>query len=188
MKKLFFAALVAVFAMSSMNAQTFGVKAGLNMANFTGSDVSGTASKIGANVGVFARFEISDEFTFQPELSFSMQGAQDKNNSKLKINANYLNLPLMAKYEVAEGFRLVAGPQVGFLMSAKATDGDNSTDVKDGYKSIDFGLGLGAEYELESGLFFDFRYNLGLTSLDDSSANADVKNAVLQLGLGYSFN
>ena len=188
MRKLFFAAIIAVFAMTSMNAQTFGVKAGLNMANYAGSDVSGTASKIGANVGVFARFEISDEFTFQPELSFSMQGAQDKDDSKYKTNANYINLPLMAKYEVADGFRLVAGPQIGFLMSAKFTDGDNSTDIKDGFKSVDFGLGLGAEYELESGLFFDARYNLGLTSLDDSSANADVKNAVFQIGVGFVFN
>ncbi|HFS68113.1 MAG TPA: PorT family protein [Flavobacteriia bacterium] len=188
MRKLFFTAVVAVVMMTSMNAQTFGVKAGANFANFTGSAIGDTSMKIGAYLGGFVDFEVSDEFSVQPELVFSMQGAQDSNDSAFKMNLNYLNLPVMAKYEVAEGFSLVAGPQIGFLLSAKISDGDNSTDIKDNLKGIDFGLGFGAEYELESGLQFSARYNLGLSSLDDTGSNQDVKNGVIQVGLGYSFN
>jgi hypothetical protein len=117
-----------------------------------------------------------------------MQGTKyDVLDNDVKLNLNYINLSLMAKYEVAEGFSLVAGPQIGFLMSAKVTNGDDSFDVKDNFKSIDFGLGLGAEYELENGLFFDARFNLGLSSISDDD-NVSTKNSVIQIGLGYSFN
>ena len=64
----------------------------------------------------------------------------------------------MAKYYVAEGFSLEAGPQIGFLMSAKmkAESGGDSEeiDVKDDLKSIDFGINFGAGYKLENGLNF----------------------------------
>ncbi len=192
MKKLFFAAIIAVFAMTSVNAQTFGVKAGLNLANLTG-DIDNNKALTSFHVGAVAEFEISDEFSFQPELVYSAQGTHFKYSEDLgggnsidvdyKTNLSYLNLPLMAKYEVSEGISLLAGPQIGFLMSAKS-DGN---DIKDSMKGIDFGVNLGAAYELESGMFFDLRYNIGLSNIADSN-NVTIKNSVLSVSLGYKFN
>ncbi len=192
MKKLFFAAIIAVFAMTSVNAQTFGVKAGLNLANLTG-DIDNNKALTSFHVGAVAEFEISDEFSFQPELVYSAQGTHIKYSEDLgggnsydadyKVNLSYLNLPLMGKYEVSEGISLLAGPQIGFLMSAKS-DGN---DIKDSMKGIDFGVNLGAAYELESGMFFDLRYNIGLSNIADSN-NVTIKNSVLSVSLGYKFN
>ena len=72
-----------------------------------------------------------------------------------------------------------AGPEVAFKAG-----GDDS--IKDSVKSVDFGLGIGAGYELSSGLMFDARYNLGLNNIDNSGSGT-VKNVSFNIGLGYRF-
>ena len=96
----------------------------------------------------------------------------------------------MAKYYVAEGLSLEAGPQIGFLIKAEVKDNDTplSVDVKDSFKSIDFGFNIGAGYKLESGLNFGLRYNLGLSDISNSdNEDAKWKNRVLQFSVGYTF-
>ena len=94
----------------------------------------------------------------------------------------------MAKYYVAEGLSLEAGPQIGFLIKAESGADDVSVDVKDAFKSIDFGFNFGAGYKLESGLNFAARYNLGLSDIsDDDDSDSNVKNGVFQLSVGYTF-
>ena len=51
-------------------------------------------------------------------------------------------------------------------------------------ESIDFSAAIGAEYALDMGVFFQARYNLGLTDVYDG---IDSKNSVFQIGLGYKF-
>jgi len=62
---------------------------------------------------------------------------------------------------------LEAGPQEGFLMSAKAKVGGESEDLKDVTKGIDFGLDFRVGYKMDSGLNFGCRYNLGLSDIND---------------------
>ncbi|WP_339889954.1 porin family protein [uncultured Flavobacterium sp.] len=214
MKKLLFAA-VAVFALGNVNAQDmkFGVKAGLNVFTLTG-DVEDAESLIGAHAGVFAEFKISDKFSFQPELVYSMQGAKNEESStetfggetytekyESKLKLSYINIPLMAKYYVSEKFSLEAGPQIGFLMSAKndftytLTGGgfDESEsaneDVKDGFKGIDFGFNFGLAYDFTENVFAGARYNLGLGDINDvDGSDAKINNAGFQVSVGYKFN
>ncbi len=191
MKKLFLFAAVAVFGFTSVNAQevTFGAKAGLNMASISGDDTSDLKAKTSFHVGAVAEIAISDEFSVQPELLYSAQGAKaDEGDGELKLT--YINLPIMAKYYVAEGFSIEAGPQVGFLMSADESDGDNDDDIKDVTSGIDFGANFGVGYKMESGLNFAARYNVGLGNIWDFEGSDDYKNtnSVIQVSVGYFFN
>ena len=93
-----------------------------------------------------------------------------------------------------EGFSVELGPQIGFLMKSEAESGDNTIDTKDAYKSIDFGLGVGLAYDLPMGLFVGARYNLGLSKVNEdvsvgdiSVETDDIKNGVIQVGVGYKF-
>jgi hypothetical protein len=56
--------------------------------------------------------------------------------------------------------------------------------VKDFTKSNDFAFNIGAGYQLNSGLNFNLRYNIGLT---DAYEDIDAKNSVFQVGVGYTF-
>ncbi|MFT6798868.1 MAG: hypothetical protein ACJAWA_000991 [Nonlabens sp.] len=195
MKKLLLSAAFVAFGMGISNAQdiSYGVKAGLNLSNFGGDDevAEGFEGLTSFHIGGFAQIGISDKFMIQPELIYSQQGAQDEEDSDLKLRINYLNLPIMAKYMVADGFSLELGPQVGFAISRKITDGDIDVDADDEIKALDFGVGVGAGYELPSGLMFSVRYNLGLANLLEDDFGGDdfsLNNNVLQVSVGYKFN
>lgn len=196
MKKLFLVAVIAVFSSTVANAQEvkFGAKAGVNVATLTGKSADDAKSLSSFHVGAVAELGLSDKFAIQPELVYSIQGAsQDISGSNFKNELSYLNVPIMAKYFVAEGFSVELGPQIGFLMSAKVKANGNSLDVKENFKGIDFGLGLGAGYRLDNGLNFGARYNIGLSNIADTSKSTipndtELKNGVFQISVGYFFN
>ena len=212
MKKLLLTAAIAVFTLSSVNAQdiTFGAKAGINIANLDVTDAN-IDSRTSLHLGVTAEFEISDTFSIQPELLYSAQGATESDTyedsfirsvSESEWKLNYIQIPIMAKFYVSEGLSLEAGPQIGFLASAEVDSDSTETSLFDGssvstsstvdakeiVKSVDFGLNFGLGYKLDSGLNFALRYNLGLSNIYDvSESTVKIKNRVFQLSVGYTF-
>ena len=196
-----------------MNAQEnsvrFGVKAGLNIANIVGDsqdlwdDLNGEIKPIiRFHVGALVEIPVSEVFAIQPELLFSRQGAKLKiDNAEEISNLSYLNIPLIAKFYLAERLSFQVGPQIGFLLSAKNKasgtffDGfetvtvDEESDIKDRVNSVDFGLNFGFGYQLEQGVFFDARYSLGLSNINDFEGSDDFEdsNSVFQISLGYKF-
>ena len=187
MKKLILsAAAVLVFGFTNAQDMKFGVKGGLNFANVSGE--GNFKNKIGFNVGAFAEIGVSDSFAVQPELLFSTQGANASEGDG-SFNLNYINIPVMAKFKVAEGFSLQAGPQFGLLMTATAKGGGESLDIKEGFKTLDLGLNFGAGYDINENIMVDLRYNLGLGGLvkDLPSGATDSNNRVIALSIGYKF-
>ncbi|CAC9974126.1 PorT family protein [Flavobacterium sp. WLB] len=200
MKKIMFT-VTAVMAFAFSNAQEvkFGVKAGVNLTTLTG-DIEEASSKVGFHVGGFAEIKLSDKFSIQPEVLYSTQGAKEKgefefNGDVYDVEMNYklayINVPVLAKYYVAEKFSLEAGPQIGFLVSAKgkATVLGNSEedDIKDGFESIDFGVDFGAGYDFTENLSVGLRYNLGLANLAKDAEDYKINNSVFSLSVGYKF-
>jgi hypothetical protein len=187
MRKSIFAVIVCL-TLSIGNAQdiTFGVKAGVNLANTHASGSEENLDGITSfHFGCTVEFSISETFSIQPELLYSAQGSVDED---YVLNLNYINLPIIAKFYVSEGLSLEAGPQIGFLVKAEVEFDDLSVDIKDEFKSIDFGFNFGTAYKLESGLNFAARYTLGLSNIiDDNDLDTKVKNGVFQLSVGYTF-
>ncbi|GAA4810445.1 porin family protein [Litoribaculum gwangyangense] len=176
----------------------FGIKGGMNFSLIVGDDTDNFDGKIGFHLGGVLEFPISEKFSLQPELLYSLQGDKSTfDGMEIKFKLDYLNLPMMAKYYVTEGFSLEAGPQVGFLMSAEAEGGGISLDIKDIIKDVDFGLNFGVGYELANGLNFSGRYYVGISNIVENSGSilgepvdADQiknQNNVFQLSIGYFF-
>lgn len=181
MKKFLLVAVITVFGLVSAEAQgiKFGVKGGLNFATISGDNTDGSDLVTGLHFGVLAEIPISEKFSFQPELMYSGQGTSFNDYA---TDLSYLNIPLMGKYYLTKGLSLEAGPQLGFLLSAKTDD----SDVKDLFKTVDFGVNFGLGYKLENGLNFGARYNLGLSNIN-AIDNYSNKNGVMQLSVGYFF-
>lgn len=198
------------FGFVSAQEVEFGVKGGVNIANFTGDETDDLESKIGFHIGGFAEIKISEKFSVQPELLFSTQGTKMEEkysedgfdyDVSAKINTSYINIPIMAKLYVTEGFSLEAGPQIGFLMSAKTKaeatvsaggitqSGSEEVDVKDQFNTVDFGLNFGLGYKFTENLSAGARYNLGLSDINKEVEGEaiSVKNSVIQVSIGYSF-
>jgi hypothetical protein len=85
------------------------------------------------------------------------------------------------------GFRLEAGPQVGFLINAKAKMPNSTVDIKDNLKKVDVGLGAGIGYVNPASNFgVDARYNLGLSNINDNTSSKST-NRGFQVGVFYLF-
>lgn len=193
MKKLILSGVLAIGTMLAVQAQNvkFGIKGGLNISKLTAFDESKTLA--GFNAGGFINIGLNKSWAIQPEVVYSAQGT--KLNSSVffglghipsTVKLNYVNVPVMVQYTIAEAFYVEAGPQLGILASAKYRVNNNTTDVKDDMKSIDFGLGFGCGYTFDMGLGVNARYNFGLTNVFDSD-NFNHKNSVAQIGLSYKF-
>ena len=187
MKKVLLVTVAAILGLTNINAQEikFGVKAGLNFSTISGDDTRELDIGITTdfNFGVLAEIPISEKFSFQPELMYSGQGYAGEGSGEIFI-LNYLNIPLIGKYYLTKGLSLEAGPQIGFLLSAK----NNKTDVKDLFNTVDFGVNFGVGYKLDNGLNFGARYNIGLSDINNVDGFSDKnKNGVFQLSIGYFF-
>jgi hypothetical protein len=189
MKKAFLALALTLGVASAAQAQSarFGVKAGASLTSFTGSNTDGLKNKFGFNGGVMANFALNDMFSVQPEVLYSMKGTKFDGGGDLRLTANYIDVPVLAKVSTgATGLFFELGPQVGFLASAKLKDDSNSVDAKDGYKSVDFGYAAGLGFQAESGPMVGLRYNGGFTSIDKDS-NTKLRNSAFQLYVGFLF-
>lgn len=205
MKKVFLIAALAVLGIQQTDAQVkFGVKAGPQFTNLVGNDDVDVKSKFGFHAGAYANIRFSEQFAFQPEVLYSMQGAESEDSFTVmgvtttdedKIKLSYINVPLMMKWYAYDGLNFEFGPQVGFNVSAKSESkrtitSDEGTIVTeadedmDDIETVDFGFNIGAGYELPNGLNFGVRYGLGLTEI---AKDSDLKNSVISVGIGYSF-
>ncbi|WDF64362.1 porin family protein [Flavobacterium sp. KACC 22763] len=183
MRKILLLAVFTVLGFVNVNAQEikFGAKAGLNFATISEDNTENADFVTSYNIGVMSEIPLSEKFSFQPEIMYSRQGYSFNNDV---IAMNYLNIPLMGKYYVTKGLSLEAGPQIGFLLSAK----NEKTDVKDSFNTFDFGVNFGLGYKLENGLNFGVRYNLGLTDINNvDNSSIKNKNGVFQVSVGYFF-
>jgi hypothetical protein len=186
MKRILLAGAV-LFAMKTGFAQQphveFGLKGGVNLANFKNESNSNTDSKTGFYAGGLAHIHLSKSFAIQPEVVYSQQGAEAGN---AKWKANYVNIPVLAQYMFGNGFRLQTGPQLGILTSSEVKSGGTETDLDNVFKTTDFSWSFGTSYLFDKGLGIDARYNLGLSNINKNES-PELKNRVWQLGLFYQF-
>ncbi|GHV02786.1 hypothetical protein FACS1894159_11750 [Bacteroidia bacterium] len=204
MKKVILILAAAALTVSA-SAQDFswGVKAGANLATVTNTD--GAELKPSIYLGAFAEWKFTDLIGFAPELVYSRQGTSGSSSedlgggvtvdAKTKMRLNYLNVPLTVKFYVVDNLSIDVAPQVGFMLNAKAhvkatsagTSATVNQDLGDQFNKIDFGVGLGATYNIEK-IFVQARYNLGLANLaKDYDGDDKPKNGVIQIGVGYRF-
>ena len=203
MKKLFAMSLLLLSTLG-LHAQSFGVKGGFGYSTLNGAKIDGVDMKGrgGFYIGALAELPVTSYLALQPEVLYSQQGASWEvtrlgQTLSLRLKTSYINIPVMAKLRVGN-LSFMAGPQLGFLVGTPSQElalGGNSVKLsRDSFASIDFGIGLGAEFLITKGLFIDLRYTHGLINTLDKenstlrklqiSDKNSFKNATFTLGLG----
>ena len=202
MKKFFVLIAAAIMCMSASAQVQFGAKVGFDMTHFWGEDAP-SGWQPNYQVGLMMEYKFNPKFAIAPEVVFAAQGG--KENDKIDVeevpgmveakgtfHTNYINVPLMLKFYATPAFSIDFGPQVGFNVYSKMTasgkagnfEAKETIDFKDMTNTVDFGLGLGATYNLTNNAFVQARYNLGLTKVFEDS---QVKNGNLQIAFGMKF-
>ena len=183
-------ALAAILMTSAASAQhvNIGIKAGANFYNVNNDNGVEFDTKTGFHAGLLGHIHLAPQLALQPEVVYSSQGAKYVSNGvDTKYNLDYINVPVLLQYMFDNGFRLQAGPQVGFLVSSKTEANGVKTDYKEQTNAIDFGIGAGVGYvHPPSGFGVDLRYNLGLSNINENDA-VKSHNRGLQAGVFYLF-
>lgn len=204
MKRLFSILLMlAVFlavggaTLQAQTQRTSGFKGGIAFANWYGSDVSGTDSKIGLAAGTFYNVQPSDKISIQTELLYIVKGFKAADSGiEVKTKLGYIEFPFLIKWmfptegNVKPNLFLGVAPAINISAKAEAVSGNVKAelDIKDFIKGFDFGMVFGGGFDIEAGsnlIGIDFRYTLGLTSVDNSGFDEDIKNKVFSVMIGY---
>jgi hypothetical protein len=171
------------------------------ISNFSDMSGNSTQYRMAYQLGAVGEFGFTSKFSFQTELLFYSRGTKmDAASSKIKMN--YIGIPLLAKYAF-KAFGLTKIYAMGGTFTDIRTKGVEeyaavgaqpamTVDLPDGFKKYDWGLafGAGAEYPTKSGIWaLDFRYNLGLTDITDSSlGSTKTKSRSFGLSLTYKLD
>ncbi len=126
-----------------------------------------------------------------------------------EIVFTYIEIPILAKVKLGSdvgGVGIFAGPSFAYASKGESVieyDGDplfgfDPSGVEDLFEDDDSGIsrsdvnaiiGISPYFNLGNlGLFFDARYLLGLSDLDEEDDDFTVKNRSLQLSAGVMFN
>lgn len=172
----------------------------------------GMKSKSGFYVGGLVEHKFNNKFAIQGELEYANLGGKAEVSLPgitvtEKMNLNRIVIPVSARYYVTPELGIYAGPYVSFKTNNKVKfemSGPNAGMVdpsgiregeryverylNDTLKSTDFGIFLGADYNIHKGLFVDARYSFGLTNMIKNPVDGEtLKMNFFQLGLGYKF-
>ena len=199
MKKLLVILLLVVLSIGLAFAQgVYGLKAGLNISNFSGDDADDldTKSVIGFNGGLFMQKHIHPMIILQPELNYSHRGAMMEINLfgteiELRDNLHYLELPLFVKLDLGEGnlkFQPYLGPELRYLIKGNGTteaDGDETTEELEDTNDFDYGVGLGIDLLFNMKYMAGFRYSQGLAEVFEN--DVDTRNSSIMFNLGILY-
>ena len=207
--------------MNSTKAQiTYGVQAGATIANWKGDalqslnnvvDLSNgfitTKSKTGISIGGYLNIPLSDKISFEPGLQYAQKGYTMQGNLKIdalkflganasaKVEAHYIDIPLVLKAEVAKGLSIYAGPQLSYLVknNLHLNAGvlgislyNNKIDITDNFNRLDMGIAGGIGYKFDNGFNIKAGYDYGLSKLDKND-NFKAYNRVAKITVGFSF-
>jgi hypothetical protein len=168
-------------------AQTFsiGPKAGVNISNYTSGNIE-SDPLAGYHLGGLLNFGFGKNFSIQPEVLFSTQGAKVRRPvGEREFKISYLTIPVMFKLKTNGGFFVEAGPQIGFRTSQDVPD----QTIDHFAKNLDLAVGAGIGYQTKIGLGIGARYIAGLSKVGDFSGqniNPDFKNSVIQASIFWA--
>ena len=161
----------------NLSAQTFGLKGGIALTSFSGSDVEVIDKNTGFYLGAFLKIG-ENNIQWSPEIIFHQKGATTKSDT---LSLNYTEMGVNAHFHINDELALTAGPYIGYA----ATTINKSVDDLKEYNKVEFGANLGASYAINDLFNIDLRYGIGLTDIKDDGSS--MQNTSLQVGIGYVF-
>lgn len=207
--------LIAFLSFSaSSNAQSFGLKGGLNMSNIAMSEDGEDFDEDfkytpGFHFGPMVEIPFSDNFSIEAALLATTKGAQLKEEEmgfdySMKLFLLYVDVPVLAKVSFGVGPAKVyaaVGPYVGGGIMGKSKyevsyGGETESETEDivwgtgedaDLKRLDYGVSAGAGVEFGA-LQLGVSYGYGLANVSpESEGDVNVNHRVLGLSLGYRF-
>ena len=182
------------FSQAAMSQLKFGAKAGANITKVDGRSFK-DEFRYGYHAGGFVEIGLGGKLGLQPEVLFNQyQTRVDSSFKNVYKNAlnfsgnrdvklNYLSVPILLNYKLANILSLQAGPQFGILLDQGTTLLNNG---KEAFNKGDFSMLAGAQINI-SKIRVSGRYVVGLNNINDIDDQNEWKNQGFQVSLGLAF-
>ncbi len=182
-KKILFAIGFAFLGILNSYTQepTYGVRLGANLSSISSDEIPEDLedSRFGIVVGFLAELPITEKWSIQPEFQYSNQGNDDKT-----LRVDYLQLPILLKYNFSYKFNIHIGPQIGL----KIWEWEDNAGIEADFNTFDFAAVAGIGVNITENVFADVRYGFGLSNIIDDQGipgGIDASNRNIQLSFGY---
>lgn len=174
---------------------------GLNLTNVStivGQD--NASSRTSFNAGVSGEYYFSDRWGLKAKLIYDSKGWSNGfiNTVTTDYKLNYITLPIMANWHFGSNrnWYLNFGPYVGFLVNAE--DSELGLDLKDEFKSTDFGFAFGIGYKFKINdnikLYIEFDGQSGFSDIFEENSGdlirtiSTIRNVRSSFNIGALFN
>ncbi len=168
----FILGLLLAFGLNA-NAQNikFGILAGFDVANSRLTNKPKEFDSrlfypiISFNVNGYVGYKSGEILGMSAEPGFIQKGGRQKGmEGDIRIQINYLQLPILLDLYVSDKIFISIGPELSYLINAKAKSKQYSNDITDQYeKKVELSGIVGINYKMTDKLDIGFRYNHGLT-------------------------
>jgi hypothetical protein len=173
------------FVHSSFSQIRIGAKLGPTFANINGGNAShNNHFRLGGHIGMYGQYKFNDKMGVQVELLFNQKGTINRNEPNSWVRINYLDFPILFTYEFIEGLTGQAGLQFSTALGAyEDREGHARRYFLHDINKTVVSLPLGIVYELQNGINFGLRADIGLSQIGNDGA----KNNAILLSVGYTF-
>lgn len=210
MKRIFLF-VVAVSIATLSNAQSIGLKAGMNLANQKIKNVDGNNMLVGYQFGAILTMPVGP-LELEANLLLSSKGTKFDIEVPIvgkittKINPLYIDIPVKINYVLdlsGTGLFVGVGPTFSYGIAGKIKTTVDDTEkeekikwgdkkVEDLYKPFDLGIGIQAGAKLIDKIRVAVSYDIGMSNIATTDKILDfnvgeVKNNVLTFSVAYMF-
>jgi len=141
-----------------------GVRAGMNFAQISGVGMQGF-NKFGVLAGVGLHWRFKPQWSFDPEITYSMKGARKNPNveagdyNSYTIEADYIEVPALFGWHMdkKDRFTLDFGLTLGVLVRERVEQNGAQLTEGRGFNRFELGAALGFSYHLTRNWAFQFR-------------------------------
>ena len=206
--------LIALHAFVYVQAQQqtqLGLRAGTALSNWYGM-IFDNGQEYQRRVGYFGGVYVNNHFSeavsletgvYMTSKGFTMTGTFSDPDFTVSGTVNnistYIDVPLLLRIYVVEGFHIHGGGQLSYLMSNKikgeitinGASQSEEMDTAEFIEDLDFAAVLGIGYDFPSGLNINVDFDFGVAEVLAVSPYAswdEANNRVIKFSIGYSFN
>lgn len=203
MKRFLCVTLSVITLTASATAQVvhFGIKAGIQnnfliLRSKSGGDWSRSiVSSTGFQAGGVADIGITNHFSIQPNLLFSMKSTRASSSTEITLYT--IDLPVNFVYK-HNGFFAGLGPNLSYGISAKQENGSVDDDLYEAdsptspaeFNRFEFGANALLGYQFDCGLTLNAHYTPGYSNLnndDNTASNQRYNTRIYGFSIGYMF-
>ncbi len=193
MKKVIFVvlALIVVVGMAQAADVLWGLRAGLAAGRTNknwedpGYPYTEKHPRHGFAGGVTLEIPLGSKFSILGEVSYIQKGQRYEGSAgELILKFDYIQWDALVKFHISENYDFVAGPEIGFLISASQEWNNESQNIENNTHPIEFVINCSVQRRLFGSAYAELGFSRGLNDVY-KEGDFNFKHSAAALCVGF---